>query len=306
MKRSSVILLLVGLIGGSAFATNTWEHYTGNWSDPGGWSEGRAPSGEEEVKIKKSDSVCTLNTSTGDWGVGQRLRVYEEATLLIEDGAELLGAGWMRVGATNPGTVVQSGGLVQLTAGKDDAKLGIGDQAGSDGFYTISGGTLTYSGDGGDLLIGARGGQGTFTIIETDPSIQMNRLFVGDSVGASGTLEYKIGSGGVSPISLAGSANLDPEGDGTTALLVLSLIAAPPADTDILLIDGTAAGQFDAVNGGSAVEGALVTLDFGGTDYYYSLTYADGVALQWVPEPSMLALFGLGSLIAVARRPRKE
>ena len=45
-----------------------------------------------------------------------------------------------------------------------------------------------------------------------------------------------------------------------------------------------------------------MALGFDGANYLYSLTYTNGVALQWVPEPSMLALVGLGSLIAARRR----
>jgi hypothetical protein len=226
--------------------------------------------------------------------------------LIVEDGADLLGAGWMRVGATNPGYVQQTGGLVRLTEGNDTAKLGVGDQAGSDGYYAISGGTLTYSGAGGDLLIGARGGQGTFTVVGIEPTIAMNNLYVGNQAGASGTLEFQIGAAGVSAISLAGAAYLDPEGAQTTAALVLSLIDAPPVEQDILLIAGTIQGTFDTVNGAPATEGASVALNFAGSDYLYTLTYADGVALQWVPEPATLVLFGLGGLIAAVRRPQRK
>ena len=306
MRRWSLVVLLVSFLSSGASASNDFGGgAVGNWSQADLWSLGYVPTGEEEVKVRGEGTICTLNTSTADWGVGQRMRVYEGATLIVEDGAELLGAGWMRVGATNPGYVQQTGGLVRLEDGKDSAKLGIGDQAGSDGHYTISGGTLTYAeGSAGELLVGARGGTGTLTIIGTAPTITMNSLTVGDQAGASGTLEFQIGADGVSPISLAGTASLDPEGAETMAALVISLMDAPPAEQDIPLIVGTIEGIFDTMNGADAAEGAPLTLSFGGSDYLYTLTYADGVALQWVPEPATLVLFGLGSLIAAARRPR--
>jgi hypothetical protein len=294
-------------MAGVVFASNDWKDAVGNWTQADVWDDGHVPTGEEEVKIRGEEAVCTLNTSTGDWGVGQRMRVYEGATLIIEDGAELLGAGWMRVGAGNPGYVQQTGGLVRLIDGKDSAKLGIGDSEGSDGYYTISGGTLTYAeGSAGELLVGARAGTGTLTIIGTGPTIAMNDLTVGDRAGASGTLEFQIGADGVSLIDLAGTADIDPEGGDTTAALILSLIGAPAAEQDIPLVGGTVEGAFDTVNGAPATEGALVALQYDGADYYYNLTYADGVELQWVPEPATLVLFGLGGLIAVARRPRRQ
>jgi hypothetical protein len=307
MRRFSLVVLLGCLICGTALASNDWNDAVGNWTEADVWTLAHLPTVDEEVKIRGTDAVCTLNTSTGDWGVGQRMRVYEGATLIVEDGAELLGAGWMRVGAKDAGYVEQTGGLVRLQDGKDSAKLGIGDSGGSDGHYTISGGTLTYdSGSLGQLLVGARGGTGTLTIIGSSSTIQMDSLIVADAAAASGTLEFQIGSDGVSPISLADTASLDPEGNETLAVLVLSLIDAPPAGQDILLIDGAVEGTFDTVNGNPAPQGTEVVLSYGGTDYLYTLTYSGSVALVWVPEPATLVLFGLGGLIAALRRPRKK
>ncbi|MGD8501023.1 MAG: PEP-CTERM sorting domain-containing protein, partial [Phycisphaerales bacterium] len=52
-------------------------------------------------------------------------------------------------------------------------------------------------------------------------------------------------------------------------------------------------------------EGTAVTLD----TTVYSLTYMGGVGgndIMLIPEPATLVLFGLGGLIAAARRPRKK
>jgi len=284
MKRLCVFVLLMCFVGSSAFASNDFNNgNVGNWSEADLWSAGYVPTGEEEVKIRNEGTICTLNINTGDWGAGQRLRVYEDATLIIEEGAELLGAGWMRVGAGDTGYVEQSGGLLRLTAGKDSAKLGIGDSGGSDGHYTISGGTITYLDNeekpGGQLIIGARGGQGILTIIGTGASIQMDSLIVGDRAGASGTLEFQVDAAGVSPISLDDSASIDPEGDETTATLLVSAVGEPPM-ADILLVDlpddANSANAFDTVNGEPAPEGVLVILSVEGGNYYYNLTYVGG------------------------------
>lgn len=325
MRRWSLAVLLVSFMGTAAFASNDWKDAVGNWMEADVWSQGDVPTGEEEVKVRGEETICTLNTSTGDWGFpsSHRLRVYEGATLLIEDGAKLLGAGWMRVGAGNPGYVTQTGGLVRVSGGieggakVDSARLAIGDSAGSDGNYTISGGTITYlpseAKPGGQLHIGARGGTGILTIIGIEPSIQMDTLVVGErTAGASGTIEYQIGALGVSPIGLDSSVTLDPLGDDSTAALIVSLIDTPPAGP-ILLVetksDVAVSGLFDTLNGGSAADGAPVTLSYGGTDYLYTLTYAGGVGgndIVLIPEPATLILFGLGGLIAAARRPRSK
>jgi len=278
MRRLGVIVGLVCFLSSGVLASNDFSG-VGNWADPNIWSAGYVPSGAEEVKVRGEDTVCTLNTSTGDWGAGQRLRVYEGATLIIEEGAELLGAGWMRAGASNAGYVQQIGGLVCLQDGKDSAKLGVGDSGGSDGYYTISGGTLTYAeGSLGDLLVGARAGTGTLTIIGMDPTIQMKTMTVGDRAGASGTVEFQVAADGVSPISVD-SASIDELGDETTSALLVSAIDAPPK-ADIMLVDiigeGSVNGLFDTVNGNPAPEGAEVVLASNGLKNTYTLTYIGG------------------------------
>ncbi|MDH7599383.1 MAG: hypothetical protein QHH07_07080 [Sedimentisphaerales bacterium] len=280
MRRGLILSIMVVCLCANAVLAIDWLNYTGNWNDVAGWVDGRLPTGQEEVKIRGTETVCTLNTSTGDWGVGQRLRVYEGATLLIEQGAELLGAGWMRVGAGSPGTVIQTGGAVILKDGKDKARLGIGDSAGSDGLYIISGGTITHESAGnGDLLIGARGGKGKLVVVGDKPVIAMRTLTVGDQAGASGTLEFQIGPAGVSPVKISNSVTLDPLGDQTTAALMVTAAGSPPTK-DIVLVDLAAetavTGVFDTVNGAAATEGAQVVVTGGGRECTYTLTYAGG------------------------------
>jgi hypothetical protein len=278
-RRLSVIGLLVCLLSSGAWAIS-WQDYAGNWADPCGWVDKRLPTGAEEVQIIGPNSVCTLNTSTGDWGVGQRLRVHTGATLVIEEGAQLLGAGWMRPGAASVGTVRQTGGLVQLQDGKDKAKLGIGDSAGSDGLYVLSGGKLTYANSTeGSLLIGARTGKGKLVLVGNAATLEMNKLVIPDQAGASGTLEFQVGSKGVTPLVIKTSVTLDSLAAQTTAALVVTAIGTPPA-ADIVLVDlqgtGAVAGVFDTVNGVAAAEGATVVLSAGGTTSTYTLTYAGG------------------------------
>ncbi len=279
-RRLGVIGLLVCLLGSGAWAIS-WQDYTGNWADPCGWVDKRLPKGEEEVQIIGAKSVCTLNTSTGDWGIGQRMRVHTQAALLVQDGAQLLGAGWFRVGAGSAGTVNQAGGLVQIQDGsKDKARLGIGDSAGSDGLYIISGGTLTYANSAdGRLQIGARGGKGKLTIVGDAAKIVMGQLIIPDQANGNGTLEFKVGAKGVTPLVAKSGVSLDSLGAQTTAALLVTAMDAPPS-ADIVLVDNQAAtavaGVFDTVNGNPASEEAPIVLGAAGKECTYTLSYVGG------------------------------
>lgn len=294
MKRLCVVAGLVCLLCSGAWALDY--RGVGNWADPNGWGEGVPPSGAVEVKVRGEETVLTLNTSTGDWGEAQRMRVYEGATLIVEEGAELLGAGWMRVGASGtPGYVTQTGGLVKI----NNERLGIGDEEGSEGYYTISGGTLTYAGDRGELIVGARGGRGIFTVVGTGSVIEMGKLIVGDRTGASGTVEFQLTAEGVSPIVLSGDPAIDELGDETVSALVVGSAGGAPR-VDVILIDFdegvVVETAFDTVNGEPAVEGATVAVKDATGIYYYALTYVGGdtgndIALlydSFVPAPKVV------------------
>jgi len=311
MKKLSVVILLMSLISSNAFATTSfnWDpNQVGKWDDFTKWLDandspaGSTPDGTGQVQIRRSGSQCTLDTSVGqEWANGQRLRVYDGAVLNIVDGASLLGISWLRVGtADGPAKMNQTGGVIRLKRNKDNSKLHIGDSGGSQGStYTMSGGILTYLDGDGSLWAGYRGGEGKFTVIGTAPKIQMRKLYVGGDIAdkaGSGTLEFKIGSDGVSPIKLSNSVHIDRDGEGSKAGLLVSAIAAPPKANIVLIEDtdsGRVEGAFETVNGNPAPEGAPVVLSYGGTDYHYKLTYeydagGDGitndVALIYMPD----------------------
>ncbi len=288
MKKLSVAVLLVSLIISSnalAATANKWFHQTGDWNDASKWDP-CIPDGSGEIQIRYGDSNCTLNTSVGaSWANANRLRVYGDANLTIVKGGDLTGACWMRVGtAEGPGRLVQTGGAIRLKRGSDNTKFCVGDANGSQGAtYTMSGGTLSYIDGEGSLWLGYRGGEGKFTVVGTGPKIQMKKLSVGGDLGnkaASGTLEFRVGSDGVSPVEISGGIYIDPAGAGSTANLLVSATAAPPM-ADIVLIrntgSGSVIGTFDTVqdaNGTRAgTEDAPVILSYGGTAYNYRLTY---------------------------------
>ena len=280
---------------------------TGSWKDAYWNKEGvhlpAAPGNvTDEIKITRANTICTIDSNVGNYICKLSLSGgADNATaprLEIVAGGRL-GIGEFRVGSggsSSVGTIAyanQTGGAVELAG-----NFTVGRRGGSGsnpntgkGYYTISGGTITYdpTNTKACLYIAGTGevygpSEGTFTVVGSAANISFRKLYVGSDgtkTGGSGTLEFKIGSTGASPIRLsdASSIILDNKGADSTAKLVVSLTAAPPAG-DILLVEntnkGAVSGTFDTVNGNPAPEGASVVLNTGGVDYKYTLTYKGG------------------------------
>jgi hypothetical protein len=303
LKLGLIVFLFVCLVvGNSAFAAYEWNKKVGDWNNATLWTTGTLPDGNGEVKIRYVESTCRLN-SNENWAGSTmtEMRVYNNAVLNITGGS-LNGPGWLRVGASDTATVNQSGGTLTLKTGSSYSRLVIGDSSSSNGRYNMTGGTITYATGDGFLIIGDRGGTGTFIVSGTDPNIQMRTLYVGGRSGSNnvGTLQYVIGAGGVSAITTNTSVILDTGGASSTANLVVSLPGSAPTG-NILLVNNTSAtavsGSFDTLNGGSAIEGAAVVL--GGNIYiltymYDSVSGTVGTArsatyndIALIPEPSI-------------------
>jgi hypothetical protein len=325
---------------GTWYGSSAGPPYTGSWSDTY-WNSARnlgppAPPGTvgDEVKLTRDDTVCTVNSIVGNcnWtlsigsvmtGAAARIGIVAGGSIGMKE--IRLGAGGTTGTTTITGYLDQTGGTLNVY-GDGDIYIGRqGNAAGKIGvgYYTISGGTIvcdaTTTTKGGLYVGGASGTEGmngsigTFTVVGDDASITMKKLYVGAQTVTrygTGNLEFKIDAGGVSPIRLtdASSIILDQAGANSTANLVVSLLAAPPSGAIVLVENtstGAVSGTFDTLNGGSAIEGAPVTLSYGGNNYDYTLTYAGGIGgndIVLIPEPATLALLGLGSLIAIRRR----
>jgi len=295
-------LLLMSFTASSAFATNTWIGGVGNWNVPGNWWNGtvnKVPDDTEEVKIITEGDLCTVNTSVPVL-VSNKIAIARDATLEIDADGYLKSGNELKVGDAGASGQGSDIGYLVMTGGQLDntGKLEIGYKLNGDGRATISGGSIT--GATGRMYVGgasAAGAKGKVTIQGSAATISQQDLYVGASTAAganpgNGTLEFQIGSAGVSPIGLSGTAYLDPAGALSTATLVLSLTATPPPEQDILLISGTAIGNFDTVNGAPAPEGTLVTLNYGGNGYCYRLTYAGSVVLKWAPAAVSFSVNG--------------
>lgn len=135
--------------------------------------------------------------------------------LVIGSTASVNAAFYLLVGEGGDGSVTQTGG--SITVGAQDSRIGIG--AGVTGTYTISGGSLTGS---GNFQIGSgNGATGIFT--QTGGTVLMNAGYpvVGRYAGGSGTLSVSAGSftqigggGGFLIIGEEGTGTLTVSGTG--------------------------------------------------------------------------------------------
>jgi hypothetical protein len=276
---------------------------TGSWKDAYWNKEGiKLPppsiNTSEEIKIVRSKTVCTLDSNAGNYvcklSIAGGAAEANAPRLEIVNGG-VLGIGEFRVGAGGSnangpcGCVNQTGGTVNLSNNLILGRYGTSSNNPNEakGFYTISGGSITCNPTntkGGLYIAGnssAGATEGTFTVAGNAANINFKKLYVTSSGagGAKGTVEFKIGSSGVSPIRVSESVSIGLVGANATARLLVSATAEPPK-ANILLIDNQGSmpitGTFNTVNGNPATEGAAVVLSFGGNNYNYSLTYKGG------------------------------
>jgi hypothetical protein len=324
--KSLILFLLTAFFVGNASATIIWTGQTGSWTNSVLWDKGFVPNGLEDIKFTKPATVCTVNTNVGDL-TGPKIIIASgpdnahAATLKIEAGGYLGTSGELAIGSAgatangNTGYFLQTGGYVSDVG---TGKIEVGYKTSGTGYYIMSGGSLT--GDG-TLYIGgagATGASGTFTVVGTDPVIDIRKIYIGvkDSTGAypgTANIDFEVGAKGVSPIRTQ-CIYIDPLNNAASVTnLIVNLTAAPPAG-NILLLERTGAGdmhgKFDFINGIAANEGTSVTLKYGGTNYLYNLTYlfdaaGDGnhndIALLAIPEPATLALLALGGLLSAMK-----
>jgi hypothetical protein len=328
-------------------ATDSWSD-ADNWDKDAGAPPSGTPgvpptTTTEEIKIMTDSWMtvgahATINTNVGNYvgsGNGVRISVNGStslpATLYIVSGGTLQdtaasGTYGLRIGSGSAGGSGDLGYASQTggTVGLSNLVLGYaGSSAVGRGYYTISAGSLSAAtnmrigaGDNSTTLLT----EGQLTIVGNSASISAGTLAVGaydTTHNGKGTLEFQVGASGVSAIVASTNVLIDRNEASSVANLIVSLSAAPPVG-EIVLVNNASAnavvGTFDTVtgdqNGGKALNGDAVKLSFGGTDYYYTLSYVydavshtngSGNDIALIPEPATLALLSLG-LIAIRRR----
>jgi len=327
MKAKQISTILISVM----FSLNAFALTIGNWQgapqgDPnvpagsGKWTDAywnkppvRLPLGPSvsgnEIKIIKSGSSCVLDCNVGSYecklSIGGGADLIAAPKLEIVNGGSV-GMGEIRVGSGGSsanggfGGLFQTGGTLTLNHKLYIGRFGTSSTNPNEGkgFYTISGGTLTYAAANseGGLYVGAAGSdgpaEGTFTVAGKGGKINVRKLYVGSdgkNAKGTGTLEFELEPDGVSAINVAEAVLLDASADESKAILVVNAdMSAPKTDIVLINIEGanSATGVFDTINGAAAAEGCDVLLKADDGDYNYKLTYNGGsgndIALKFV------------------------
>jgi hypothetical protein len=335
MKRSFVILIVFLMVftASSTFAASVYITGSGDWATASVWSTGVVPltTTADELKLCGSSGaenmVLTVSTNVGNYNGGScKFETVRGTTLQIGNGGYIgnnkeviAGKQDASSSGSDNGYITQTGGQLEMTG---TGKLELGYKApliGTDGgVYTISGGTLNGSGRMYIGCAGAAGAVGKFDVVGTGGTIALggemyiaNDSSTANNYTGTGTLQFDLNAAGaVSKIQVAKTIIDSQNAAAAVANLVVNLTGAVPTG-DLLLVENTGTssvvGKFDALNSGSAAEGASVVL--GGTTYTLTYQYiggTDGVANDIalvIPEPATIALLSLG-LLAIRRNKK--
>jgi len=209
-------------------------------------------------------NTVSSDLSLGDESLGA-IGTYELS------GTGQLWANYEQVGYDGTGAFTQTGGTHTVSS-----DLCLGKELGSDGTYTISGGTLDVN---GSFYVGA--GTGQFTITGDDPVIDLASFIQNDN----GTLSSQFDADGIATIDVSGAATLDGVWN------VVDLGGAPLGTFDILVAIGGISGAFDAIN-----------LPDGNWSWGISSSSSETLWVQHVPEPATLGMLLIGGLALLSRR----
>ena len=264
-----------------------WVGGDGNFSDVYNGGAGPAPQGWDHPS-KPNSGLLGYVTTGATVTVDQFGEVAWVLTLGTDPYGTISGDGHLAIGAgsfstaqitvglgpDSTGSITQTGGSMTVYS-KSGLSLG---NNGSNGTYTISGGSLSLRGINHDMHVGRSGvgGAGKFNIIGDDALILLGILTISEGAGATGILDLDIDAGGISPIEIVsgGHAHIN-NGTTGTRTLDISLSGLAP-ETDLVLIDNLGAsnvlmGTFDGLP-----EGAPIQASFDGQTYNWNISYLYG------------------------------
>ncbi len=326
------------LKGGTGTLTFTGDNsaHTGNTTVTRGTLAVTAGTYKTGQLVVATDGIAAMTISGGTVQATGTMRIGQDSTargtMSISDTGTLECSTYLVVGYDGTGELIQDAGSVTVL---NDSPLYIGERAGSDGTYSLNGGSLHVT---GDLVIGGNtggsGGTGLLTVAE-GASLTVDgelKLWAGGTLDGDGTITANLVNAGTlapgnSPgvmtvlgnytqdaaamleLELGGTTRgaeydaLDITGEatlgGTLEVLWFAGFEAADGDTFNLLDWGTlAAGtEFDSL--------ILPTFTEAGLDWDTSVLYTDGT-ISAVPEPATMSLLALGGVAMLKRRRGKK
>ena len=288
------------LLAVNASAATTFIPATGDFNTPGNWDDGLpdtvADAGSDDEGIIPTGTTANMSANY-QTSTGRRIFITVNGTL--NTGANEL---QLRSGSqgTNPrgtfGDLIVDGGTLNVASGGRVDIAGIGADLFVDGGGTVN--FLDASTIQASKAIEILNG----TLMMSFGAISASNLTDELVVGDAGTLAFDF-DGTQSHFTFAGtSLALEL---GATSTLDLSFSAAPTTGSTFTLVTdvsgfagvdgGTGTGVFETINATGLAAGQSVVADYG-------TSTAGELQITIVPEPSSLALLGLGGLALILRR----
>lgn len=287
---------------------------------------------------ERADGLIIDNDSTVEQ-TGGSLTTYEGGFEIKGGGAYELSGGDLLDNDTSPsldvfvgfessGSFIQTGGTFgvvnprSISGGHDD--FVVGRNSGGDGLFRISGGSFYLNHDNSDFSVGESndGAVGQFEVSGSNiDTIQIGRAL---RLRSNASTVFELDDGGVTPVRVGTREENTNQGNAAVQLagsLGILLLDEPPL-SDITLIDfddplgddadAPVTGTFDGL-----AEGDDVSALYGGLEYVWDITYQGNGSvsgggndvmltdLRVIPEPTTVALFGLGAVTMLLGRKRR-
>jgi hypothetical protein len=206
-----------------ASAQDNWNVFSGDWSAPEDWSPVGVPAAGATVNIVGSGGTQTIDfdynygnppmsaplgeltiSNSSNTGQTNLLEFDEGPYALTVQGEEYIGGN--NSGVTGIGTIIQPAGNNNILS-----QMSLGYNAGDNGYYSLSGGTVSAADDNTPNEIIGYNGTGTF-VQSSGPNTFGDAIYIGDKSGSQGY--YTLSS--VGTLTTSGGQEYVGEGAGST------------------------------------------------------------------------------------------